>query len=107
MYKYLDTLDVDLMFLQEAYNLNDTCGLVRHYPYKAGGVVLSKYPIQNCRRYKIEEDDCRYQLLVDSIRNKDNQLQNNPSIYSTDIEMPMGTEVYIFTQMPTQQPGEL
>lgn len=89
-YKYLDTMDVDLMFIQEPLGLSDTCRLVRHYPYKAGRMILSKFPIRNYHRYTIEEENDRYHLLVDSIKNPGNALQRYPSIYSMDVDFPNG-----------------
>lgn len=70
VYKFLDTLDVDLLFIQEPLGLVDSCRLVRHYPYKVGRIVLSKYPIRNYHQYTMGEEDERYHLLVDSIKNK-------------------------------------
>lgn len=90
VYRYLDTLEVDMLFLQEPLGLKDTSRLVRHYPYRAGEMVLSKHPVRNCRRYRIEKEDERYDLLVDSVKNRGNVLQEHPSVFSMDVDMPQG-----------------
>lgn len=90
VFKYLDTMNVDLMFLQETAQMKDTNVLAKHYPYRAGETVLSKYPITNYYRYKMDRKDPRYDMLVDSVRNIGNEIQNWPFIFSMDIDMPQG-----------------
>lgn len=88
---YLDSLQVDLLCLQESHALEKSNALTKRFPYHEGTSLYSKYPIRNCHRLTLEEESPEWYAMVDSIINPDNIHQNHLMIFSMQMEHPSGT----------------
>lgn len=89
--EYLDTLNLDILALQESGGLPKKNNLQKHFPYHEGNAVFSRYPIKNYHRIHLEEGTNAWKELEDSVLNPKNDLQKNPMIFSMQIEHPQGT----------------
>lgn len=88
---YLDTLELDILCLQESGQLPEKNILQKHFPYYEGTSFYSKYPIRNCHRLILDEEDPQWELLQDSVLNPKNAFQKRIQIYSMQVELPQGT----------------